>query len=92
MPRYLVERTFNTDFNLPSPESSEHDRLLFIKNNAIFGVVWIYSLVSPDKKKSYCIYDAPSPETLRQAAISNSVPVDRITEVRLLELNHHDSP
>jgi hypothetical protein len=90
MPRYLVERTFQLDFNIPGPGASEHDQLLFIENNAIVGVVWIYSFVSPDRKKSYCIYDAPTPEALRQAAIRNRLPVDRITEVRLLEINPHD--
>jgi Protein of unknown function (DUF4242) len=85
MPRYLVERTFQEDFNLPGPDGSEQDRLHFIENNATTGVVWIYSLVSPDRKKAYCIYDAPTPEALRQAAIRNRLPVDRITEVSLLE-------
>jgi hypothetical protein len=92
MPRYLVERTFQADFNLPTPGVPEHERLLFIENNSIVGAVWIYSLVSPDNKKSYCIYDAPTPEALRQAAIRNRLPVDRITEVRLLELNPNNQP
>ena len=92
MPCYLVERTFQLDFNIPSPGSSEQDRLLFIENNSITGVEWVSSFVSLDRKKSYCIYDAPTPEALRQAAIRNRLPVDRITEVRLLELNPHDHP
>jgi len=92
MPCYLVERTFQLDFNIPSPGSSEQDRLLFIENNSITGVEWVSSFVSLDRKKSYCIYDAPTPEALRHAAIRNRLPVDRITEVRLLELNPHDHP
>ena len=92
MPCYLVERTFQLDFNIPSPGSSEQDRLLFIENNSITGVEWVSSFVSLDRKKSYCIYDAPTPEALRQAAIRNRLPVDRITEVRLLELNLHEHP
>lgn len=85
MPRYLVERTFQQDFNIPGPGVSDHERQLFIKNNSIAGVVWVHSFVSPDRKKSYCIYDAPAPEALRQAALRNRLPVDRITEVRLIE-------
>jgi hypothetical protein len=85
MPRYLIERTFQADFNLPTPGVSEQVRLLFVENNSTAGVEWIYSFVSPDRKKSYCIYDAPTPEALRQAAIRNSLPVDRITEVSLIE-------
>jgi hypothetical protein len=90
MPRYLVERTFQEHFNLPVPSASEQDRLLFIENNALLGAVWIYSFVSADMKKSYCIYDAPTPEAVRQAAIRNKLPVDRIIEVRLLEVNPYD--
>ena len=85
MPRYLVERTFREDFNLPNSSNSEQDRLLFNENNALLGVVWIHSFVSTDSKKSYCLYDAPTPEAVRRAALRNSLPVDRITEVRLLD-------
>jgi hypothetical protein len=89
MPRYLIERTFHADFNIPDSSAPEQDRQLFIENNAVLGAVWIYSLVSPDRKKSYCIYDAPTPESLRQAASRNRLPVDRITEVQLLEIKPH---
>ena len=85
MPRYLVERTFQEGLGLPSPNDSEQDRMLFIENNTWLGVVWLHSYVSPDGKKSYCIYDAPNPEAVRQAAIRNQLPLDRITEVRLLD-------
>lgn len=85
MPRYLVERTFQEDFGLPGPSQSEEARQLFIENNSLFGAVWIHSFVSPDRKKSYCLYDAPSPEALRRAAQRNGLPVDRITEVQLLD-------
>lgn len=92
MPHYLVERTFQMSLNIPGPGASEQDRLFFIQNNTLAGVVWIYSFISPDGKKSYCIYDAPTPEALRQAAIHNNLPVDRITEVCLLDLNPGDHP
>jgi hypothetical protein len=85
MPRYLIERTFQDEFNLPNSNDSEQDRLLFNENNALLGVVWIHSFVSTDSKKSYCLYEAPTPEAVRRAALRNSLPVDRITEVRLLD-------
>jgi len=37
-------------------------------NNAEWGVAWVHSYVTLDKQKMYCIYDAPSPEAIRQAA------------------------
>jgi hypothetical protein len=85
MPRYIVERTFQNELHLPVPGDSEQDRLRFIENNALLDVVWIHSFVSPDKKRSFCLYDAPTPEAVRQAAFRNRLPVDRITEVCLLD-------
>lgn len=49
------------------------------------GVTWVQSYVSPDKKKTFCIYDGPSPEAIRSVAQKNSLPVDNITEVRVLD-------
>lgn len=85
MPRYLIERTFQEAFGLPIPNHSEAARSHFIANNSLFGVVWLHSYVSPDRKKSYCLYEAPSPEALRRAALHNRLPVDRIIEVGLID-------
>jgi hypothetical protein len=85
MPRYLIERTFHDGFCLPGPEQEEQARLTFVENNTLEGVTWIYSYVAPDRKKSFCIYDGPSPESVRRAALRNGLPADRITEVRLLD-------
>ena len=41
--------------------------------------------VSADKKLTFCIYDAPDPDAIRRAARRNALPIDRITEVRVLE-------
>ncbi|MET0485707.1 MAG: nickel-binding protein, partial [Candidatus Rokuibacteriota bacterium] len=41
--------------------------------------------VSDDKKKTFCVYDAPSPEAIRKVADLNKLPVDKITEVRVLD-------
>jgi hypothetical protein len=48
-------------------------------------VTWVHSYVTGDKKKTFCIYDAPTPEAVRTAANRNGLPVDRITEVRVLD-------
>jgi hypothetical protein len=85
MPRYLVERTFTESFGLPVPNHAESARLHFIANNTIFGVVWLHSYVSPDRKKSFCLYEAPNPEALRRAAQRNFLPVERIIEVGLID-------
>jgi uncharacterized protein DUF4242 len=38
-----------------------------------------------DRKQTFCVYDAPAPEAIRRAAERNKLPVDRITEVRVLD-------
>jgi hypothetical protein len=48
-------------------------------------VTWIHSLVTPDRCRSFCIVDSPSPEAIRVAAQATALPVDRITEVRVLD-------
>ncbi len=82
MPRYLVERTFADQLGLPGPDAEASARRNFIENNALDSVTWVHSYVAPNRKKSYCIYDAPTPEAVRRAAGRNGLPVDRITEVQ----------
>jgi hypothetical protein len=85
MPRYLIERTFPENIALPGLGQDGLDRLGFIENNVLSGVTWLHSYVVPDRKKSFCIYEAPNPEAVRRAAQLNGLPVDRITEVRVLD-------
>ena len=85
MPRYLVERTFPAGLEIPINEKGAAACLAVVGRNAEFGVTWAHSYVSADKKKTFCIYDAPSPEAIRKTAKNNDLPVDRITEVRVLD-------
>jgi DNA-binding CsgD family transcriptional regulator len=41
--------------------------------------------VSDDGEKTFCVYDAPSPAAIRKTAVRNALPVDRITQVRVLD-------
>ena len=91
MPRYLIERTFHESPGLPGPEQGEQTRLTFVENNTLEGVTWIHSYVAPDRKKSFCIYDGPTPEAVRRAALRNGLPADRITEVCLLDPNFYSA-
>jgi hypothetical protein len=85
MPRYLVERTFPDTLAIPTNETGAQACLRVVGVNAQEGVTWIHSYVSPDRKKTFCIYDGPSPEAIRQVARKNQLPVDRITEVSVLD-------
>jgi Nickel responsive protein SCO4226-like len=85
MPRYVVERTFLGGLNIPMTEEGAQICRAVIGGNAQDGVAWVTSYVSQDKSKTFCIYDAPSPEAIRRAAERNKLPVDRITEVSALD-------
>lgn len=84
MTRYLVERTFPDGLAIPMSDDGTQVCLNVIGNNTEDGVTWVHSYVTNDKRKSFCIYDGPSPEAIRRAASRNSLPVDRIIEVRVL--------
>jgi hypothetical protein len=45
------------------------------------GVKWLFSFLSADKMKTYCLYEAPSAEAIRIAARRANVPADAIIEI-----------
>ena len=85
MPRYLVERTFPD--GLVVPPGSEGHKILrsIIGCNSDRNVTWLHSYVSVDQRKTFCVYDAPTPEAVRLTAYSNGLPVDRIAEISVLD-------
>jgi len=84
MPRYLVERSFPEGLTIPIDEGGAKACQVVVDGNATEGVTWVHSYVTPDKRTTFCVYDA-SPEVIRRAAEANQLPVDRITEVRVLD-------
>lgn len=48
-------------------------------------MTWIHSYATPDQKRTFCVYDGPTPEAIRRAAVHNRLPITQITEVRVLE-------
>lgn len=85
MPRYLIERTFGEGLQILDDSKDADECLKMVSNNLYDEVTWVHSYVSDDKSKSFCIYDAPSPEAVRRAARRNNLPIDKITEVRVLD-------
>jgi hypothetical protein len=81
----MVERTFPDGLGLPTNAEGAKVSTAVVATNATEGVTWIHSYVTPDRKRTYCIYDGPSPEAIRAVAEKNGLPVDRITEVRVLD-------
>ena len=76
MPRFLIERNFAEQL-----EVSRDDVLQVTQVNADVGIQWLFSFLSADKKKTYCLYEAPNAEAIREAAQRLNVPADVIIEV-----------
>lgn len=85
MPRYLVERSFPDGLTIPMDGSGSNACLAVVENNSTKHVYWVHSYVTPDNNTTYCVYDGPNPESIREVAELNSLPVDKITEVRVLD-------
>jgi hypothetical protein len=84
MPRYVVEREFPDELLIPVDETGAKACLAVVESNLADQVTWIQSYVSADKKKTFCIYDGPSPEAIRRTAARSKLPVGHITEVSVL--------
>jgi hypothetical protein len=76
MPLFVIERNFADRLELTKEDS---DGVVAV--NADVGVSWLFSFLSADKKKTYCLYEAPNPEAIREAARRNGIPADVIIEV-----------
>ncbi|MDQ1532142.1 MAG: hypothetical protein QOE37_2280 [Microbacteriaceae bacterium] len=85
MPRYVVERTFIDGLQIAVAEGGSEVCGSVVERNGDEGVTWVHSYVSQDKKHTFCVYDAPSPEAIRKTAELNGLPVDQITQVRVLD-------
>jgi Protein of unknown function (DUF4242) len=76
MPMYIIERNFAEQLDLGD------DAVVAVsKINGEVGVNWLFTFLSADKRKSYCLYEAKDPEAIREAARRANVPADVIIEV-----------
>jgi hypothetical protein len=85
MPRYMVERTFPDGLRIPVNADGAAACGAVVATNARSGVSWVHSYVSQDLRRTYCIYDGPDPEAIRETARNNNLPIDRVTEVSVLD-------
>jgi len=76
MPRFLIERNFAEQLEI-TKEGAEG----VIHINEEEGVKWLFSFLSPDKRKTYCLYEAPNAEAIRIAARRANIPADVVIEV-----------
>jgi Protein of unknown function (DUF4242) len=76
MALFVIERNFAEQLHI-----SNDDARLVGEVNRDVGVHWMFSFLSADKKKTYCLYEAPSAEAIREAARRANLPADVIVEV-----------
>jgi hypothetical protein len=81
----MVQRTFPDELAIPVADGGAEICRGVIERNADEGVTWVHSYVSADKRISFCVYDAPTPEAIRKTAARNDLPVDQITQVQVLD-------
>jgi hypothetical protein len=76
MPLFLIERNFAEQLEVNRDVVAEVTQV-----NTDVGIQWLFSFLSADKKKTYCLYEAPSADAIREAARRLNVPADEIIEV-----------
>src|SRR4051794_7565736 len=76
MPVFVIEREFAQELDLSDEDVRQIDDI-----NADEGVRWLFSFLSADRRRTYCLYESPSPDAIRAAARRANVPADAIVEV-----------
>ena len=85
MPRFIVERSFPAGLHIPVNAQGADVCMSVVGTNAKSGVTWVHWYVSDDLRKTYCVYDAPTPDAIRESAQNNNLPIDSITAVSVLD-------
>ena len=76
MRRFMIERNFAEQLEVTGESAATVKRI-----NDEEGVEWLFSFLSADKKKTYCLYEAPNADAIRAAARRANLPADVIIEV-----------
>ncbi len=80
MTLFLIERQFAEQLEL------KQEGINAIKDvNEDVGVDWLFSFLSADKKKTYCLYQAACAEDIHEAAQRLNLPADAIIEVTKID-------
>ena len=76
MPVFMIERRYAEQLDLSADELRELTEI-----NDDEQVRWLYSFLSVDRRKTYCLYDAVDPEAIRRAAVRAGLPADSVVEI-----------
>jgi exoribonuclease II len=72
----MIERRFAEDLEASAEVADRINRI-----NEEEGIRWLYSFLSADKKKTFCLYEAPVADAIRRAAERAGLPADAVIEV-----------
>ena len=82
MSRIVVERSFESpQSDGDMDEGADRERLC----REIYGVTWKRSLLSNDRRRMVCEYEAPDAETVRKVQREAGLPFDRIYPAEVIE-------
>jgi hypothetical protein len=87
MPLFLVERNYAEALDLDAEGAAG-----IIAVNDDVGVRWVYSFLSADKRKTYCLYESESEEAILEAARRSNIPADVIVRVDQLRPEELTTP
>ena len=76
MPLFLIERNFAEQLQLDKEMAAQITEV-----NTEMGCNWLFSFLSADKKKTYCLYEASTAEVIRATAARLNIPADVVMEV-----------
>lgn len=76
MALFIIERNFAEQLE----PSAEAVKMIGEVNDGV-GVKWLYSFLSADKRKTYCLYEAQSADAVREAARQAGLPADVVIEL-----------
>ena len=76
MPLFVIERNFAEQMSLDQEGIDATEAY-----NVDANLRWLFSFLSADKKKTYCLYEAPDAEALIQQAKDLGIPADAVVEV-----------
>jgi hypothetical protein len=76
MPVFMIERRYADALEVTADIAEGVNKI-----NADEGVRWLYSFLSVDKRKTYCLYEAASADAIRRAAVRAGLPADVVVEV-----------
>lgn len=73
---FVIERNFAEQLNLDAAAIEG-----FNAYNASADLRWLFSFLSADKRKTYCLYEAANGEALVKQAQDLGIPLDAVIEV-----------